>query len=169
MKRIFAVGDIHGCDIALETLLEQLALAPDDRLILLGDAIDRGPDSRRVVEMLLETGNLCRLDFVMGNHEQMLLDALENPAVADSWLGWGGAETLDSYGGRFADIPGVRSNGGGRGRLVVWRSGELSLPVGMRAHRHQPPCFSLQSGPAYRQPRPVLEIRACPQASIAAP
>ena len=105
MRRIFAVGDIHGCDVALETLLEQLALSPEERLILLGDVIDRGPDSRRVVEMLLEIGSCCRMDFVMGNHEQMLLDSLENPAVAESWLGWGGAETLDSYGGHFADIP----------------------------------------------------------------
>lgn len=105
MRRIFAVGDVHGCDVALQTLLEQMELTAEDRLILLGDVIDRGPDSRRVVEMLLDAGSSCRMDFVMGNHEQMLLDSLENPAVASSWFGWGGAETLDSYGGHFDDIP----------------------------------------------------------------
>jgi serine/threonine protein phosphatase 1 len=105
VRRIFAVGDVHGCDVALETLLERIQLTPQDRLIFLGDAIDRGPDSRRVVELILEVGSSCRMDFVMGNHEQMLLDSLENPAVANSWLGWGGAETLDSYGGDFDDIP----------------------------------------------------------------
>lgn len=105
MRRIFAVGDVHGCDIALETLLEQMELTSADRLIVLGDVIDRGPDSCRVVEMILDAGNSCRTDFVMGNHEQMLLDSLHNPAILQSWLGWGGAEALESYGGHLDDIP----------------------------------------------------------------
>jgi serine/threonine protein phosphatase 1 len=105
VTRVFAVGDVHGCDLALESLLNEMALSAADRLILLGDVIDRGPDSRRVVELILDAGNFCRTDAIMGNHEQMLLDSLGNPEIASSWLSWGGAETLDSYGGRFSDIP----------------------------------------------------------------
>jgi serine/threonine protein phosphatase 1 len=105
VERIFAVGDVHGCDIALETLLDEMAVSADDRLILLGDLIDRGPDSRRVIDLILDVGSFCRLQVVMGNHEQMLLDSLDNPAIADSWLGWGGAQTLASYGGHLEDIP----------------------------------------------------------------
>lgn len=82
VSRTFALGDVHGCDVALDVLLDRLELSVDDRLILLGDVIDRGPDSRRVVRMIIDVGNVCRLDFVMGNHEQMLLDALGSRTVA---------------------------------------------------------------------------------------
>ena len=105
MSRTFAVGDVHGCDVALEMLLDEFELAPDDRLIMLGDVIDRGPDSRRVIQMLIDVGKFCRLDFIMGNHEQMLFDAMRSPAVANIWMGWGGAETLAAYGGGLDDIP----------------------------------------------------------------
>ena len=98
------MGDVHGCDIALELLLDAMELTPDDRLILLGDVIDRGPDSRRVVQMLIDIGDICRLDLITGNHEQMLFDALRSPAVANVWFGWGGAETVASYGETLADI-----------------------------------------------------------------
>lgn len=105
MRHTFVVGDVHGCDIALEKLLDAMILTSEDRLIMLGDVIDRGSDSRRVIEMLIDIGNSCRLDFVMGNHEQMLLDALRSPSVATIWSGWGGAETLAAYGEDLADIP----------------------------------------------------------------
>ena len=51
--RTLAIGDIHGCHVALTTLLEQVAPMPEDRLVFLGDYIDRGPASREVVETLL--------------------------------------------------------------------------------------------------------------------
>lgn len=104
MKRTFAVGDVHGCDVALDTLMDALELTSEDHLILLGDVIDRGPDSRRVVQTLMDTSRFCRLDLILGNHEQMLLDALQSPAVAQIWFGWGGAETILSYGHDLADV-----------------------------------------------------------------
>ena len=52
--RTLAIGDIHGCDVALTTLLERLSVVPDDTVVVLGDAVDRGPATRLVIERLLQ-------------------------------------------------------------------------------------------------------------------
>lgn len=93
------MGDIHGCATALETLLNRLQPGRDDRLVILGDVVDRGPDTRRCVELLLDVANGCRLDFLLGNHEEMMFNALAGGSWADGWLRYGGKETLASYGG----------------------------------------------------------------------
>lgn len=96
--RQIAIGDIHGCNTALATMVEGLRLTVDDAVIVLGDAIDRGPDSRDVIEQLLALSQRCRLLCLQGNHEQMLLDAIDGRMSIQEWLVHGGAETLDSYG-----------------------------------------------------------------------
>jgi serine/threonine protein phosphatase 1 len=96
--RLLAIGDIHGCDIALDALLERVAVRPADTLVVLGDVIDRGPGTRRVVDRLLELSSLCRLTVLKGNHEEVLFDSLESPVFRQDWLAFGGAETLRSYG-----------------------------------------------------------------------
>lgn len=96
--RELVIGDIHGCNHALGRLLELVAPLPRDRLIFLGDYIDRGPDSRGVIERLIALEGCGRFDtvFLKGNHEGMLLDCREsgNPL----WLVNGGDATLRSYG-----------------------------------------------------------------------
>jgi serine/threonine protein phosphatase 1 len=74
--KVFAVGDIHGCHRKLASLMERLPLDADtDFLIFLGDYIDRGPESREVIEYLLEIGRKVRnAVFLMGNHEYALLE-----------------------------------------------------------------------------------------------
>ncbi len=104
-KRTIAIGDIHGCDAALETLLQAIDIKPGDTLVTLGDYIDRGPDSRSVVQRLLELRNGCELVSLMGNHEMMLLGALESEDDAAFWLECGGAATLASYGDDLQNIP----------------------------------------------------------------
>ncbi len=99
------VGDVHGCDVALDLLLDRIELTSDDRIVLLGDVVDRGPHSRQVVEMLLDLSQSCRFNLVMGNHEEMLLDAVRDPRLAGFWLECGGAAALESYGGRLGNIP----------------------------------------------------------------
>lgn len=79
-------------------------LAEGDRIVILGDAVDRGPDTCRVLETLIELRQSCELIYIMGNHEEMMLSAVEGHGV-ESWLRYGGAETLASYGGSFSDIP----------------------------------------------------------------
>ena len=103
--RTIAVGDIHGCSQALAALLTAIRPRPDDRLVILGDYIDRGPDSRGVIEQLLVLREQCQLVTLLGNHEQMLLRCLESTAERRFWLKYGGRETLASYGGSLDAIP----------------------------------------------------------------
>ena len=100
MERIFAVGDIHGCRSLLEELLGRLDLRPEtDTVVFIGDYIDRGPDSRGVVETVLALRQrIPKVVCLMGNHERMFLDYLEDPAAAMMFLGNGGVATLRSYG-----------------------------------------------------------------------
>jgi serine/threonine protein phosphatase 1 len=89
----------------LDALLEAIAPAPSDMVVMLGDYIDRGPDSRKVIDRLLKLRDECRLRPLLGNHELMLLAALGGRAEFEFWRGCGGAETLLSYGGRLEYIP----------------------------------------------------------------
>jgi serine/threonine protein phosphatase 1 len=57
--RTLAIGDIHGCHVALMTLLKQVELRADDQIVFLGDYIDRGPGSRQVIESLLGLSSKC--------------------------------------------------------------------------------------------------------------
>ena len=105
MPRTIAIGDIHGCSQALDALLRAIEPTAQDTIVALGDYVDRGPDSRGVVERLLALAKECRLAPLMGNHEIMLLDCIDRGHVDPAWLTYGGKETLQSYGGRLEDIP----------------------------------------------------------------
>jgi serine/threonine protein phosphatase 1 len=96
--RTIAIGDIHGCSQALAALIDAVAPGPEDTLITLGDHIDRGPDSRGVLDRLIALARRCRLVPLMGDHEEMLADALRDVTALKKWLTCGGAETLRSFG-----------------------------------------------------------------------
>jgi serine/threonine protein phosphatase 1 len=96
--RTIAIGDIHGCLAPLAALLDAIAPARDDTIITLGDHIDRGPQSRGVVDRLIALSGRCRLISLIGNHEELLLDALADTAALRRWLLMGGTDTLRSYG-----------------------------------------------------------------------
>ena len=104
-SRTIAIGDIHGCSQALRALIEAIEPAEEDTLVLLGDYVDRGPDSRGVIDLLLQLERQSRVVPLLGNHELMLLDALENPQVIGPWLHCGGHATVRSYDGRLSNIP----------------------------------------------------------------
>jgi serine/threonine protein phosphatase 1 len=102
---LYAIGDIHGRADLLEELLrrieEDARESPAERkiLVFLGDYIDRGPNSRTVVDMLLARAPknfACR--FLKGNHEALMLDFLDDPDLLEFWLVNGGGATLASYG-----------------------------------------------------------------------
>jgi serine/threonine protein phosphatase 1 len=95
--RAIAVGDVHGCAVALRAVLEAIEPQPDDRVIVLGDCVDRGPDSCAVIDELLKLRDHCQLVPLMGNHEEMMLNYLDGRPQPDNWLVCGGQETLDSY------------------------------------------------------------------------
>ena len=101
---MYCIGDIHGRDDLLAELHGQIEADAADypgrkQILYLGDYIDRGPESRQVIERLLNAP-LAGFEaiFLKGNHEQALLDFLEFPGAAASWMVFGGRETLASYG-----------------------------------------------------------------------
>ncbi len=97
-ERIFIVGDVHGCLDMLKRLMDRIDWRPgEDRLIFLGDYIDRGVDSKGVVDFILEITNTSPLvQCLMGNHENILLDFL-NSGDPRLLLINGGITTLESY------------------------------------------------------------------------
>lgn len=99
--RFFIVGDIHACPQELESLLSSLLLTAEDRLVFLGDYVDRGPDARAVVDLLLgmQTAAVCHMTFLKGNHEDMFLDFLGYEGrYGEAFLVNGGHATIKSYG-----------------------------------------------------------------------
>lgn len=96
--RLIAISDIHGCSTALRALIGAIDPRAEDTIIVLGDFIDYGPDSKGVVEQLMDLSQRCELITVMGNHEEMLLTALDSRSELKYWLNCGGERTLDSYG-----------------------------------------------------------------------
>jgi serine/threonine protein phosphatase 1 len=99
--RLFAVGDIHGCADELGVLLEVLEAGPGDRIVFVGDYIDRGPSPRAVLERLiaLRDSEGPRCVFLKGNHEDMFLAWLGEPGRhGDAFVLNGGRATLESYG-----------------------------------------------------------------------
>ncbi len=103
--RTLAIGDIHGCSVALDVLLSKMELTPDDTLVVLGDVVDRGPSTRKAIDRLFEIRQICNLIFIKGNHEEMMLNALETGDRIEAWKQFGGEETLQSYGGDIENIP----------------------------------------------------------------
>jgi serine/threonine protein phosphatase 1 len=98
MGRVIAIGDIHGCSAALDAVLADVAPRLDDLVVTLGDHIDRGPDSRGVIERLLSLRKETELVSILGNHEEMLLSILDgHHYMLGDWLAFGGLATLDSY------------------------------------------------------------------------
>lgn len=103
---LFAVGDVHGHFTKLMGLMAHCRRLAGDRgclarFILLGDYIDRGPASREVVAFLATNPEEVRA--IRGNHEDLLLRAVDNPEARIVWHANGGFETLDSYGATAAD------------------------------------------------------------------
>jgi serine/threonine protein phosphatase 1 len=95
--RTIAIGDIHGCSAALDALIHAIRPRPEDMIVTLGDYINRWPDSRGVLDRRIDRSRRCRLVPILGNHDQMLLEA-RSGAHPRTWIGMGGLATLDSYG-----------------------------------------------------------------------
>ena len=100
MRRLLAIGDIHGCYDSFKKLVEEnINLQKREKLILLGDYIDRGPQSKDVVDYILK---LQEDGFdvipIKGNHEAMLLEAYSNKDHVSRWIQNGGGKTLSSFG-----------------------------------------------------------------------
>ncbi len=113
MPKIFAIGDVHGCTGKLEELLSLLPLdAKQDTLVFVGDYIDRGPNSKGMIEYLIDLRQkIGDIVFLSGNHEQMFLNYHRNNEGRQRFLMNGGESTIISYGvaglkdGRNMNVP----------------------------------------------------------------
>ena len=94
----YAIGDIHGCSKTFKELLDKIGLIEGDELYLLGDYIDRGPDSKGVIDTIFELREKgFKVICLRGNHESMLLDALKNREEQKNFMRNGGKQTLQSF------------------------------------------------------------------------
>ncbi|OGP88634.1 MAG: metallophosphatase [Deltaproteobacteria bacterium RBG_19FT_COMBO_43_11] len=123
MNRIFAIGDIHGCLEKLEDLIEVITANPKkDKLIFIGDYIDRGSFSREVVEHVIGLKNKFKnVICLLGNHEQMFLNYLEG-VDEEMYLYNGGKPTLSGYGIKSSDPPDERKKKMPKTHLFFYRS-----------------------------------------------
>lgn len=98
--RTIAITDIHGEIAKLDSLLEKLCITPSDTIIFLGDYIDRGADSKGVVDRIISLGTICNCIYLKGSHEYAFLKAREGDEYY-KYLFWnyGGVQTAASYGG----------------------------------------------------------------------
>jgi len=105
-RPLFAVGDVHGMAEMLDTMIETIRDRieadglRDAAVVFLGDYVDRGPDSRQAIDLLLESPARLGVDtiFIRGNHEEFAQRFLDRPYEESRWLEWGGDNTVESYG-----------------------------------------------------------------------
>ncbi len=97
--RTIAISDIHGFSKTFRSLLDRIGFTKDDQLFILGDCIDRGPDSKGVLDTIIKLEkDGYRINYIMGNHEEMMLKAHYNPSQTVMWKFNGGDTTLKSFG-----------------------------------------------------------------------
>jgi serine/threonine protein phosphatase 1 len=109
MSLTYVIPDVHGRDDLLgEALAEISAHARGNAgvIVTIGDYVDKGPQSKEVIDRLLSgMAEGWRLVALKGNHDAMMVEALQDPTKMDSWLGKGGDAALASYGGDPAAVP----------------------------------------------------------------
>jgi len=95
---VFAIGDIHGSFIALTTLLDKLTSKGKEHIyIFLGDYVNKGPQSKEVIEYLLDFSQYQHCVFIRGNHDILMLRARNSKPDYNEWVQLGGGATLESY------------------------------------------------------------------------
>ncbi len=96
--RYIVITDIHGEREKLDSVLSQIEMRPDDVFVFMGDYIDRGPDSRGVVDRIIELGETHKCVYLMGSHEYALLHAKTDDYYQFLFDNYGGPATVRSYG-----------------------------------------------------------------------
>lgn len=94
--KIYAIGDIHGCCKALQSLFSQLPQGA--KYVFLGDYVDKGVDSKSVLEWLLNFAKTNNVIFLRGNHDILMMEARADEASFQKWIAAGGDATLKSFG-----------------------------------------------------------------------
>ncbi len=111
-QRTLAIGDIHGCLTQFEALLQAIAPTPNDHIVLLGDYVDRGPNSNGVLRKIIGLSRTHHVTALMGNHEELMLDSRNGFEELRMWLAVGGMAALASYiGPRALNLPAAQWQG----------------------------------------------------------
>lgn len=107
MSNIYAIGDIHGQLDMLRVLIEKINPDKEDLLIFTGDYIDRGKDSKGVIDFLIQLSKERKCIFLKGNHEEVMMSYMSgrNPVDFQLWKQIGGNKTIKSYKGSISNIP----------------------------------------------------------------
>lgn len=106
MSRTIAIGDIHGCATALDRLLVEIQPTQRDTVIGIGDYVDRGMETARTIDILIDLVSKTKFVPLIGNHELMMYHALYGKkSDFEYWYRHGGNATVASYGGRAENIP----------------------------------------------------------------
>lgn len=98
-RRLIAIGDVHGHSETLDRLLGMIEVQADDLIVTLGDYVNRGHDAKGVIERLIRLRGECCYIPILGNHDEMMLDARRDQHALGRFVHDGGDETLASYGG----------------------------------------------------------------------
>lgn len=99
----WAISDVHGCYDQFKALLKKIGFSKKDTLYVLGDVIDHGPDSKKIIDFLMKHENVKSMP---GNHEDLMMRATTRKPLEKLWLKRGGVQTLESFGVEtLADIP----------------------------------------------------------------
>jgi serine/threonine protein phosphatase 1 len=96
--RLIAIGDIHGNALALEAILNLIAPSQNDVIVSLGDYVNRGTESCRVIQQLLDLRSYCDLVSILGNHDELFLDCRYDLNAESRFCYMGGLSTFESYG-----------------------------------------------------------------------
>jgi len=138
MRQTFVIPDIHGRLDLLCAGLERIAarsLATAGVIVTLGDYVDKGPESKGVIDRLLAgVGRGFSLVTLKGNHDAMMLDALRDPSKVAGWLAEGGDAALASYGGEVVNVPQTHVDWFDRLRLIHVDDHRLYVHAGVDPH-----------------------------------
>jgi calcineurin-like phosphoesterase family protein len=102
--RVYAISDVHGCADLLGEIFTMIdadlarSMPPDPIHVFLGDYVDRGPDSSKTLDLLIQRSRTHKSVFLKGNHEAFMLEALRDPTKVEDWRQFGGLQTMISYG-----------------------------------------------------------------------
>ncbi len=138
MPRKIVIGDIHGCNKTFTNLLfDKLDINQTDEIYLLGDYIDRGPDSLGVINTILALReNGYQVSSIRGNHEQLMMDSANNVTAFFQWLFNGGEATLDNFNvRRYQDIPDVYKDFFQSTKLYIELEGHILAHAGLKFNK----------------------------------
>ena len=160
----YVVGDIHGCPDELACLLEALPLEPADRLVFLGDYIDRGPDSKGVISYLIEWQRKGKQEivFLKGNHEDMFLSYLGLAGRYGEMFLFNGGGRIDRY-QRWAHLYRLYRAAKVVGGLP-WRDTTVGLEAQPAYWTNALLCFERAEGKAEEMRAKVAQAKADAQA-----